>query len=146
MSPENVWRLAIALRARGWRWLARCVKNANSFLFHVSLANGAVIGDDLYLGHHGLGMDVHDNLAIADRVKIWQNVTLTVRAPAGSEHKIIIGDDVVVGANAVVVTPLAASRRIGTGARVGAVVVRDVPDHATVVGNPARVVRCRAPE
>lgn len=54
---------------------------------------------------------------------VWQNVTLTVRAPAGSEHKIIIKDGVVV-------TPtLAASLCIGTGVKVGAgaVVVRDVP-------------------
>jgi serine O-acetyltransferase len=74
---------------RGLYWLARRVKNANSFLFHNSLANGAVVGDDLYLGHHGLGVVVHDDVVIGNRVKIWQNVTLAVRAPAGTEHKIV---------------------------------------------------------
>lgn len=143
VTPEAMWRLAIALRRRRLTWLACRVKNANSFLFHNSLAIGAEFGDDLYLGHHGLGVVVHDNVVIGQRVKIWQGVTLSVRAPAGSTPKIVIGDDVIIGANAVVITRLGAPLTIGSAAKIGAgaVVVDDVPASATVVGNPARVVR-----
>jgi serine acetyltransferase len=52
---------------------------------------------------------------------------------------------VVIGANAVVLTQLTASLRIGTGAKVGAgaVVVQDVRTHATVTRVPAAMVRQR---
>lgn len=145
MSPEALWRLAIWLRTKRRIWLAQRIKNLNSFLFHNSLPIGAEFDDGLYLGHHGLGVVVHDNVVIGKRVKIWQNVTMAVRAPAGSTAKIIIGDDVMIGANSVIITPFGKGLTIGAGAKVGAgaVVVGDVAAGATVVGNPARVVRQR---
>ena len=145
LSPESLWRLSTALRRRNRHWLARRVKNLNSLLYHNSLAAGAQIGANLYLGHHGIGVVAHDDIVLGDRVKIWQGVTLAVRSPAGSGPKIVIEDDVEIGANAVVITSPGTGLRIGRAAKVGAgaVVVRDVPARATVVGVPARVVRQR---
>jgi serine O-acetyltransferase len=70
-------------------------------------------------------------------VKIEHQVTIGAEKRQSPQ----LGDDVFIGAGAKVIGPV----RIGDGARVGAnaVVVHDVPAHATVVGIPARVVRTR---
>jgi virginiamycin A acetyltransferase len=60
-------------------------------------------------------------------------------------NKVIIGNDVWVGHNAIIVPSV---KRIGDGAVIGAgaVVTKDVPDFAVVAGNPARVVKYRFSE
>ena len=143
MSPERLWRLSAALRRRGYRRLALLVKKVNSAIYHNSLAPGASFSSDIEFGHHGFGTVIHSNVEIGKRVKIWHNVTMAVRAKTDSPHRIIIEDDVTIGANSVIVTPLEKSLRIGRGARIGAgaVVVRDVPAGATVVSAPARVLQ-----
>src|SRR4029077_10330042 len=148
MSPERLWKLSAALRKRGWRRPALLVKKLNSVLYHNSLAPGATFSPDIRFGHHGFGTMVHSNVVIGRRVKIWHNVTLAVRAATGSPHRIVIEDDVTIGANAVVVTPNEGSIHIGRGARIGAgvVVTHDVPAGATVVSMPARVLLGEASE
>lgn len=142
MTPERLWLLAIRLRRAGHPWVAKKVKQLNSVIYHNSLATGADVSADIYLGHHGLGTVIGDNVTIGRRVKIWHNVTLTVRAPANPGHRIIVEDEVMIGAGATVLTPRASQLVIGVGAKVGAgaVVTRDVPPGVTVVGNPAKPV------
>jgi serine O-acetyltransferase len=142
VSPERLWILSAALRRRGYRRPALWIKKLNSVLYHNSLAPGASFSSDVRLGHHGFGTMVHSNVVIGRRVKIWHNVTLAVQSRTGSSHGIVIGDDVTIGANAVIVTPHGGSIEIGSGARIGAgaVVTADVPAGATVVSMPVRVL------
>lgn len=142
MSPERLWRLSAALRRRGHRRLALMVKKLNSVIYHNSLAPGADFSPDISFGHHGFGTVVHSNVTIGKRVKIWQNVTIAVRSSTGSPHRIIIEDDVNIGANSVIISPSERSLRIGRGARIGAgaVVAEDVPAGATVVSAPPRIL------
>ena len=144
MSPERLWMISIALRRRGFRRLALLVKKINSVIYHNSLAPGASVSPDIRFGHHGFGTMVHSNVVIGRRVKIWHNVTIAVRSRSGwaTPHGITIEDDVKIGANAVIISPLEGSIRIGRGARIGAgvVVTRDVPPGATVVSVPVRVI------
>jgi serine O-acetyltransferase len=87
---------------------------------------------------------------IGRRVKIWQNVTLTAGRPlrdgegssSAPRARIVVEDDVKIGANAVLIAPRGRTLRIGSGARIGAgtVVTHDVPAGATVVAPEARVL------
>lgn len=83
-------------------------------------------------------------IVINGQVRGGANVFLEHQVTIGAERRRapILGDDVFVGAGAKLIGALS----VGNGARVGAnaVVVHDVPDHATVVGIPAKVVRRRA--
>jgi serine O-acetyltransferase len=142
-SPERLWRLSIALRRRGrLRPVAAFVKNVNSAIYHNSLAPGAVVGADLRFGHHGFGTVVHSNVVIGDRVRIYQNVTIAMRAEVKSPYRIFIEDDVLIGASAVIISPHRQDLRIGRGARIGAgaVVNADVPAGCTVVSAPATLI------
>lgn len=142
MTPEGLWLLAIRLHRAGHPQLAKRVKQLNSLLFHNSLSTGADVSPDVYLGHHGLGTVINDNVTIGRRVKIWHNVTLAVRAPTSPAHRILIEDDVMIGAGATVITPRNARLVIGRGAKIGAgaVVTHDVPAGTTAIGIPARTL------
>lgn len=51
----------------------------------------------------------------------------------------IIGDNVTVGANAIIIGPITIGNNVVIGA--GAVVTKDIPDNSVVVGNPARIIK-----
>lgn len=141
LSPERLWLASIALHRRGHLRLAFVVKQLNTILYRNSLPPGALVSPDVHLGHNSFGIMINPQVTIGRGVKIWHNVTLTARPP-GSAARIVIEDDVMIGANAVVVTPHAKALTIGRGARVGAgvVVTHDVPAGATVVCAPPRVL------
>jgi serine O-acetyltransferase len=137
-----LWRLSAALRGRGLRRLALLVKKINTAIYHNSLAPGATFSPDIRFGHRAFGVVIHSNVVIGRGVFIWHNVTIAVRASSPSEHRIVIEDDVRIGAGAVIVSPHEGSLCVGRGARIGAgtVISRDVPPGATVVSAPPRVI------
>jgi serine O-acetyltransferase len=142
IGPERLWLLSIALEKRGLRPLAVFVKNVNSTIYHNSLPPGAVVSPDIHFGHHGFGTVIHTNVVIGRRVTIAHNVTIAMRAGSGSPHRIVIEDDVNIGANSVVISPYRRDLRIGRGARIGAgaVVSADVPPECAVVSAPAQLI------
>ncbi len=87
-----------------------------------------------------MGVVVHANVKIAHRVKIYHHLTLAAQTWVGSERKIFIEDDVMIGAGAAIVRGGNQSLIIGKGAKIGAnaVVTKNVLPGQTVVGVPAR--------
>jgi serine acetyltransferase len=142
VSPERLWLLSIALHRRGHRRLARMLKRLNAVLYRNSLPWTVSVGEHLSLGNRSLGIVIHPNVEIGDRVSISHRVTIAVRAGNKAPYKVIVEDDVSIGTGVVVITPHRASLRIGRGAVIGpgAVVSGDVAPGARVYCAPARTL------
>jgi serine O-acetyltransferase len=91
---------------------------------------------NIHFGHNGLGVVLDYRCVIGNDVRIDQQVTIGIRWDEQSAP--IIGNNVRIGAGAKVL----GSIRIGNNVRIGAnaVVLTDVPDGATAVGVPARIL------
>jgi UDP-2-acetamido-3-amino-2,3-dideoxy-glucuronate N-acetyltransferase len=91
---------------------------------HTSVWDGVVLGEDVFVGPGAQFTNVRHPRAAFPRAPHWDRTT--------------VEDGASIGANAVLVAPVRVGRAALVGA--GAVVTRDVPAHAIVAGNPARVV------
>ncbi|HET6469409.1 MAG TPA: serine O-acetyltransferase [Geminicoccaceae bacterium] len=132
-----VHRLAHRLWRRGWLLSARWISQLGRFLTGIEIHPGARIGRRFFVDH-GMGVVIGETAEIGDDVTLYQGVTLGgVSLDPGKRHP-TLEDGVVVGAGAAVLGPFT----VGRGARIGsnAVVVKEVPAGATVVGIPARPV------
>ena len=101
----------------------------------ISISKSVAIGPGLRIWHFG-NIFVHPEVVIGANCTLRQGVTIGNRHKEGGVPK--IGDDVEFGAYAQVLGDI----RIGNGCKIGAMslVLRDVPDGATAVGVPARIV------
>ncbi|NMP17369.1 MULTISPECIES: serine O-acetyltransferase [unclassified Thalassotalea] len=126
-----------------WLWqknlklLARIVSTLIRWVTGVEIHPGATIGRRFFIDH-GMGIVIGETAEIGDDCTIYHGVTLGGTSwDAGKRHP-TLGNNVVIGAGAKVLGPLS----VGANARIGsnAVVVKDVPSGATVVGIPGRVV------
>ena len=138
----GVWALALHRVAHGLfrarlYFLARLVNHFSRFLTAIDIHPGAKIGRRFFIDH---GFTVIGETAeIGDDVTIYQCVTLGGTDPAngiaGKRHP-TISDGAIIGSGAQVLGPIV----VGPRARVGAnaVVTKDVPEGAVMVGIPAR--------
>ena len=99
---------------------------------------GAVVGEGSMID---MGAVLGGRATVGKRCHIAAGAVLAGVIEPPSAQPVVIGDDVVVGANAVVLEGV----HVGNGAVVaaGAVVTQDVPENAVVAGTPARVVKLK---
>ena len=127
---HGLWKLQLRWLARFWSHLAR-------FFTGIEIHPGATIGRRVFIDH-GMGVVIGETAEIGDDCTLYHGVTLGgVSWKQGKRHP-TLGKGVVVGAGAKILGPFT----VGDGAKVGSnsVVVKAVPEGATVVGIPARIV------
>mgnify|MGYP000998928048 FL=1 len=130
-------RLAHGLWMRGFYWFGRFISHCARFLTGIEIHPGATIGRRFFIDH-GMGVVIGETAVIGDDVTLYHGVTLGGTSWNKGKRHPTLADGVVVGAGAQILGPIT----IGEGAKVGsnAVVVKDVPEGATAVGNPARII------
>jgi serine O-acetyltransferase len=138
------YRTAHWLWQRRWHLAGRFVSHFGRILTAIDIHPGAKIGRRLFIDH-GIGVVVGETAEIGDDCTLYQGVTLGGTRPsadqAGQKRHPTLGNGVIVSSNAQVLGPF----KVGDGARIGAaaVVLKEVPAGATMVGNPARQVARR---
>ena len=122
----------------GLRWLGRFSSNVGRWFTGIEIHPGVVIGRRVFIDH-GMGVVMGETAEIGDDCTIYQGVTLGgTSLYRGTKRHPTLGKGVVVSAGAKVLGGFT----VGDGARVGsnAVVLKEVPAGATVVGVPGRLV------
>ena len=133
-----LWTIKLSFFAKAIAYISR-------MLTGIEIHPAAKIGKNLFIDH-GMGVVIGETSEIGDNVTIYHAVTLGGSSPSiDSERQRhekrhpTIGNDVVIGSGAQIIGPV----KVGNGARIAAnaVVVKDVPENATMVGVPAKEVK-----
>lgn len=120
-------------------FLARLISQLARTLTGIEIHPGAILGEAILIDH-GMGVIIGETAVVGDRITIYHGTTL---GGTGNEKGIkrhpTVGNDVIIGSGAKVLGNI----NIGSNSKIGAnaVVLEDVPEGATVVGVPARVVK-----
>ena len=124
-----------------WRkrffWLARFIAHISRWMTGIEIHPGATIGRRVFIDH-GMGVVIGETAVIGDDCTLYHGVTLGGTSWNKGKRHPTLEQGVVIGAGAKVLGPIT----IGKGAKIGsnAVVVKDVPENATAVGIPARIL------
>ena len=133
-----IWlhRLAHWFWVRRLCFIARLISHVNRLATAIEIHPGARIGRRFFIDH-GTGVVIGETTEIGDDVLLYQGVTLGGTSTERKKRHPTIGNNVEVGAGAIVLGAIT----IGDGARIaaGSVVVKDVPTGATVIGVPGRI-------
>ena len=127
---HKVWNL-------GFRWLGRFISHIGRWLTGIEIHPGAQIGRRFFIDH-GMGVVIGETAIIGDDCTIYHSVTLGGTSWEKGKRHPTLGTGVVVGAGAKVLGPI----DVGDNARIGSnsVVLKNVPQGATVVGIPGHVI------
>lgn len=135
-----IWIHRFAHLLYKWRvpFFPRLISQIMRLLTLIEIHPGATIGRRFFIDH-GNGTVIGETAIIGDDVMIYQGVSLAGTGKERGQRHPTIGNNVVIGAGAIVLGNI----KVGDNARIGAgaVVTKDVPPDTTVVGNPAWILR-----
>ena len=130
-------RVCHRLWGKGFKFIANFIAHISRWLTGIEIHPGAVIGRRFFIDH-GMGVVIGETTIIGDDCTLYHGVTLGGTSWNKGKRHPTLKNGVVVGAGAKILGPI----EIGENARVGSnsVVLKAVPEGATVVGIPGRVV------
>ena len=131
-------RIAHWFYKHGHFFIARHISQRSRRITGIEIHPGAQIGKRLVIDH-GIGIVIGETTIIGDDCLLYQGVTLGGTGKERGKRHPTLGNNVLVGAGAKVLGPF----KVGDNSRIAAnaVVLNEIPDHATAVGAPAKVVR-----
>jgi len=141
-------RIANFFSKAGLTLIARIVSQFSRFLTGIEIHPAAKIGKNFFIDH-GMGVVIGETAEIEDNVTLYHSVTLGGISPStnsgeqrGIKRHPTLKNNVVVGSGAQVLGPIL----VGEFAKIGAnaVVTRDVPEHAIMVGVPAKNIKTKS--
>src|SRR3989339_47568 len=134
-----IWIHRISHVLYNWRIpiLPRLISQIMRLLTMIEIHPGAKIGKKVFIDH-GCGVVIGETAVIGDNVTIYQGVTLGGTGKEKGKRHPTIGNNVVIGASAIILGNIVIADNSRVGA--GAVVTKSVPQNSTIVGNPARVI------
>jgi serine O-acetyltransferase len=129
----------VAHKLWGWKLklLARMLSTVNRFLTGIEIHPGAKIGRRFFIDH-GMGVVIGETAEIGDDVTLYHGVTLGGTSLEKVKRHPTLEDGVIVGAGAKVLGPFTVRKNAKIGSN--AVVTKEVPEDATAVGSPARII------
>lgn len=131
------FRIAQAYRGKPiLSFIAHKLLNHCAVKYHIQLWTEAKVGEGFFIGHYG-NTGFNGKVVIGRNFNMAQGVTIGETSRGIKKGAPVIGDDVWIGPNAVVVGGI----KIGNDVLIapGAFVNFDVPDHSVVVGNPGKI-------
>lgn len=134
----KAYRLAHRLWNNHHLLMAEIISNWSRKRTGIDIHPGATIGERLFIDH-GIGVVIGETAVIGNDVTILHGVTLGSRREVDGKRYPTVGDNVFIGTNALILGNITINNDAKVGA--GAVVLKDVPENATAVGNPARILK-----
>ena len=133
-------RIAHWFYKKGFFFIARSISQSSRKRTGIEIHPGATIGKRLVIDH-GMGIVIGETTIIGDDCLLYQGVTLGGSGKEKGKRHPTLGNNVLVGAGAKVL----GSFTVGDNARIAAnaVVLNPIPENATAVGVPAKVVRVK---
>lgn len=115
----------------------RMTHNLLSLLTGIQIGFDAKIGKGLYIGHHGM-LIVNGKVVIGDYCNLGPGVVIGQGGRRENRGVPVLGNKVYVGVGAKIIGKIQIGDEVAVGAN--AVVTKDVPSHVTVAGIPARII------
>lgn len=133
-----LYRIAHFFHIHRWKLLARIISSWARFRTGIEIHPGAKLGYGIFIDH-GAGVVIGETAEIGNNVTIYQGATLGGTGKDTGKRHPTVESGVMISAGAKVLGPITIGRNAKIGA--GSVVLKDVPENATVVGVPGVVVR-----
>jgi len=133
-----IWyRIAHLFYKKKCFFIARFISQAARALTGIEIHPGAQIGKGLFIDH-GMGVVIGETAEVGDNVTLYHGVTLGGTGKDTGKRHPTVGNNVFIGSGAKLLGPIVIGDNVKIGAN--AVVLKDVPSNSTAVGVPTRTI------